>query len=544
MLMGWPPEPGLFLGLWLVLLVAGRGRLFQDPGVFWHTALGQQFLATGQLTRADSWTFTFHGQPWLSSQWLGDCLMAMGYGLGGWDTLLLGTAAMLAGLYTWIGSRLMRSGLHWLPSVAIVVVVIAASSHHFHVRPHLATLVLLGVLFARLCDVESGRARLASLLWLIPLIVIWSNLHGGVVGGLATIGFVAMGWGGLWLMRKQSPVTGARHAAMLVGLLLTLGLATLVNPYGLQMPQAWLSIMSLPLQEVIQEHRPLNWFRPEGAMVALLGLGYLWLLKDTVLKDTALQDAALKGTALGDTAIGDTALKDTARVRLRIVWLLPLVWFVLAALRVRHAPLFAVTTALAMADMLPHSRFARWLAARDFFSPRPPQRSTVGATDFKPALIPLAVLLLSLSAQIVKAPIPVIGYRWARLDPAQWPVDLLLDLRQLQASRVQEPRIFNALEFGGFLTFHTPRIKTFIDDRCELFGEFLFEYVEAERRDPAKIDAWADQYRFHAALARTDSTLDRYLQSSDRWLRVRRTEAATLYRPSGKEFSPTVISKR
>jgi hypothetical protein len=32
----WRAETGIFLGIWLVLMVAGRGRLFSDPGPFWH----------------------------------------------------------------------------------------------------------------------------------------------------------------------------------------------------------------------------------------------------------------------------------------------------------------------------------------------------------------------------------------------------------------------------------------------------------------------------------------------------------------------------
>ena len=33
----WRAETGIFLGLWLLLMFAGRDRLFRDPGTFWHT---------------------------------------------------------------------------------------------------------------------------------------------------------------------------------------------------------------------------------------------------------------------------------------------------------------------------------------------------------------------------------------------------------------------------------------------------------------------------------------------------------------------------
>ena len=36
--------------------------------------------------------------------------------------------------------------------------------------------------------------------------------------------------------------------------------------------------------------------------------------------------------------------------------------------------------------------------------------------------------------------------------------------------------------FGGFLIYHTPGFRVFIDDRCELYGdEFMVKYVKAGR---------------------------------------------------------------
>src|SRR5207247_1486579 len=82
----------------------------------------------------------------------------------------------------------------WLFGVLLAVLLFFASSYHFHPRPHLATIVLMGWTFARLCDVENGRRSLRSLIWLVPVFILWTNLHGGVLGGVATVGCVAAGW--------------------------------------------------------------------------------------------------------------------------------------------------------------------------------------------------------------------------------------------------------------------------------------------------------------------------------------------------------------
>src|SRR5947209_6338354 len=76
----------------------------------------------------------------------------------------------------------------------LVAVVVAASASHFHARPHLATIVFLGLTLAYLCDFEAERIGPGRLFWLVPLYVLWTNLHGGVLGGLATLVAAAGGW--------------------------------------------------------------------------------------------------------------------------------------------------------------------------------------------------------------------------------------------------------------------------------------------------------------------------------------------------------------
>ena len=57
----------------------------------------------------DPYTFTFTGKPWIPHQWLGECIMAVAHSIGGFDTLLLGTATLLAAVYAGIGVRLLRA---------------------------------------------------------------------------------------------------------------------------------------------------------------------------------------------------------------------------------------------------------------------------------------------------------------------------------------------------------------------------------------------------------------------------------------------------
>src|SRR5207253_9500695 len=156
--------------VWIYLLLAGhQGAFLRDPGVFWHCVVGERILDTGEFlrpgTQIDPFSCTRAGQPWIAQQWLAECFMATLYRIGGLDSLVLAAATILAALHAWIAQRIIRAGFHWLFGVLLAVLLFFASSYHFHPRPHLATIVLMGWTFAHLCDVENGRRSLRSLIW-------------------------------------------------------------------------------------------------------------------------------------------------------------------------------------------------------------------------------------------------------------------------------------------------------------------------------------------------------------------------------------------
>jgi hypothetical protein len=563
------PAAVFFLIIWLALVIFGRSSLLQDPGTFWHLVLGQRLLADGELTYRDSFTFTHDGQGWLSLQWLGEAAMAAAYRAAGWDGLLLLTVTILAATYAWLAARLMRAGLHWLPTAVLVAVVIAASSHHFHARPHLATIAFVGLTMAMLCEVESGRAAVSRLWLLVPLFVLWTNVHGGVLAGALMLGIVVVGWcipslcgqWFAWILARRASEGGVRgpgapslaRRAGVTGLavLACSAGALLVNPYGLEMPRAWLKIMTMPLPELIQEHRPLSLLRPEGWMVAFLAAAYVALLVDAWRhrhKGGRESIFAAIGSAIWRRGGGENRPPTPSRgIPLPpVTWLIPAIWLCLAVQRVRHAPLFAIVAALAIAEILPHTRFAEWLAQWELFgkasertSEEAEKKTTGSLRAFAVRIVPVAAVLLALIPLMGRGPAPYVILSWAAHDPQRWPVELLPQLKTLEGER-PGARVFNALDFGGFLSFYTPRLKTFIDDRCELFGtEFLAAYAEAETRQPERIDEWAVKYQFDLAMVRRGTPFDRHLRQSRNWRPIGESAAASLYRRNdGQSLRP------
>jgi hypothetical protein len=496
------PPTLIFLGVWLALMLAGRSRLFLDPGALWHIVVGQDILAWRTLPTTDRFTCTFAGHPWIAQQWLGECLLALLHRIGGLDTVLLATATLLACLYAWLCVRLLRAGMHPLIAVLVVALAILAGTYHFHPRPHLVNLVLLGWTFAWLCDFEAGRIPLGRLFWLVPLYVLWTNIHGGMVGGVATIAAASAGWGLAKLAGLPGPLTGYRQLLLLGLLVAACAVTALVNPYGMEMPRTWFALLGSPLlPRIIQEHGPLLSSGGVAWMVLALALVYL------------------------------AALAGVPPRQLRVTWLLPLLWFALTWTRVRHGPLFGVTAALALGEMYPHIRWREWLARRGSVTCRLQPYVPLGRHAWKAALVPAILVLGALGLQAAAVPAGLLGRGWARLDPADSAVALLPELRAYEkASRPGTP-IFNDMFFSGFLIYYTPGLRVFVDDRCELYGDrWLEEYADAYRSHPEQIEPWAREYGFDRALVIPDSVLDRYLQTADGWAVVRRTEGAVLYR--------------
>lgn len=512
----WRPEVGIFLVLWLILMIGGRSRFFRDPGTFWHTVVGRQLLTTHRLIYQDTFTFTFAGKKWIAHQWLGECLMAVIDKIDGMDSLLLTAATILAALYTWLAYRMIREGLHWALASVVLMLAIAASSSHFHVRPHIATIVFIAIFYGLLCDFEIGRIGIRGLLWLIPISILWTSLHGGLLGGLGTLGLAWVGWLVYRLLGWESPFSGIRQAVSFALIIITCALAILVNPYGLDLPGAWQVIMKADLPDLIVEHAPLDPRSPAGMMVLLFGAVYVFVLM---------------GVFPG---------------RPRVTWLLPLVWFYLGCTRIRHSPLFAATAMLAMADMLPLTRWARWLArpGSDLFVYPDKESAPSRRLQPGPLVLPIGAVVVAFLLLIYRIPaakfevgpieIATPGHGCAKLDPDYWPVELLPELKKYQSARPDGTPIFNEYLFGGFLIYFTPGYRVFVDDRCELYGDqWLNEYVQVERgtKDAREtFKHWEEEYPpFDFALTRTGSAFDDYFRA-DGWSLIKKTETASFYK--------------
>lgn len=487
-------NPLLLISMTLAFLAAGKSAMLRDPGTFWHVALGQRMIAEGEWIREDCFTFTRSGQPWVAAQWLPEMVMAIGFDFGGWDTLLFGACVLLGLIYSRLSVRLLDSGLHPLAVAMTLVLVLGASSHSFHVRPHLLTIGFTALTMALLVDVEAGRRPVQAMGMLIPISLLWTNSHGGVLAGFATTVLVVSGWVVLWVLRYPQPIGTRHHLLWLALALVGAMLMVLVNPYGTDMPRLWWKTMSMDLPAMIEEHAPLDLQSLETWAALALGGFYVATL------------LSVQG-------------------HIRVTWLMPLIWWALAWTRVRHAPLFAVITSLALSDMLPYSRMAAWLEPGDWFR----RRVTLRVAPWTAWGVVLLLLLGCAGLHSARIAAPLVGHGWAQLSPTRWPVELTGQLRKLTAAS-PSARIINTLGMGGFVELFAPGLATYIDDRCELFGNaMLQEYFEAEQRSPERINVWAAEHDCRFAMVNCGSPFHRFLLGSRAWRVVATSEAAVIF---------------
>jgi len=534
-----------FVVVFLALMALGRDRMLRDPGTLWHPAVGQWILDHGALPEADWFSFSRGGSPWIAQQWLGELAMAMAYGWCGLDGLLLGAASVIASTFALIAVRLSRAGLAG-PFVGFVLLLaIAASSYHFMPRPHLATIAGMALLQAVLLDVDAGRRSVSWLLALPWLVIVWTNVHGGALGGIASLWLVVFGWMVLpraWPARFAFGTVTRRVSLVVVAALLSTAVV-IVNPYGLMLPATWVRLMgSDVLPRLIVEHAPLAPLSSEAAMLLLLAVVY----------GAVLVRAWRCGAAM------------------RVSWLLPMVWLVLAVSRVRHGPLFAVTAALAVADVLAATgvpaRFRRGDAAR-------------APVRWRAWGVPVGLVVTCVVFQVAGVAMPVVGAGWARLRGDHWPIETAAVLKAeiasrgglasgvrrspdlgkdgapihrlravvpggaplessgtsafsesyspSRAARGGRVRVFNDLRYGGYLMQFVPEAAIFVDDRCELYGDaMLSAYASlAPRRAPEV----ALQLGCDYALLRRGSRAARAFDGDGRWRVLAEDAAAALF---------------
>src|SRR5262249_34411287 len=146
------------------------------------------------------------------------------------------------------------------------------SSIHFLARPHLLTFPIIVIWTAHLARASAEHRRPS--LWLLPLMILWANLHGGFTLGLLLTG-------GFGLDSTIAAVAAERRRVASQWILFGIGslLAACITPYGYECLMQTYHVFNLgEILHHIGEWRPMNPETERAQELVLLSLLALTLI--------------------------------------------------------------------------------------------------------------------------------------------------------------------------------------------------------------------------------------------------------------------------
>jgi len=437
-----------------------------DSDVWTHLAHGRALVAARGFPAHEPFTFPSAAMPYYNTEWLFGLALYATYALGGLTAVVMLKAALLAvtAALLWRTAMLAPPGAVEdrgvvRSSIATVVVLAAllAMRYRFVERPDVALMVFIA---ATIYGLESfmvqGRRR--ALYLLVPMAVIWANVHPSLI--VAAGPFAAVIVGGIacrawrrWRSAieaapttEQLRVVGAAGGAAL--------LASLFNPYG------W-DAVTLPFRLAGSE-----WFTQEI----------------TELQRPRMVDHPI-AVALGVLLVMTLLLNIRPASVAALILAAPFAWLALSGSRfVFLFPLVAAPLiARGLSDAAARLRDARWHT-------------------------PLAVVASSATAGMVV----VVGFAVANAGPlhlADRRPGVGVDTRAVPEGALayldrigMHGRLFNAFHFGGYIAWRDfPRRAPIIDGRGWVPHD-LIEEIHFARVYPAHLSRLQRAYGFDAAV--------------------------------------------
>lgn len=157
-----------------------------DPDLWWHLATGRWILGERRIPFTDPFSWTVPGRAWIAHEWLTEIAFELIHRVGGFGALVALSIALITASSA-VAARSARSmGAADGVTAALLLVGAFASAHTWGPRPQVITLLLFAATVARLR--RFSRELHPSTPWLlVPLTVVWSNLHGGFMFGLTAV---------------------------------------------------------------------------------------------------------------------------------------------------------------------------------------------------------------------------------------------------------------------------------------------------------------------------------------------------------------------
>jgi hypothetical protein len=451
-------------------------RLIRDGDTHLHIAAGRWMIEHRAVPSVDPFSYTFLGKPWVPHEWLSEVIYAIAYGTLGWGGVLAVTGLAIFATFALLARALSRWLAPVLPAMAATLALIMFEPH-FLARPHmLAAPVMVWWMSSLILARDQSRT---PPLVLLPVMTIWSNLHGSFLVG---IGFSLMlGCEAVWDAAAAGRLRVARQWGLFT---LAAALFALVSPNGIEVYLLPLKLMTMKFAMVwLSEWHSTDFsdFQPLEAwiMVALFG-------------------ATMTGFKLPFT---------------RIAMILLLLHMSLQ--HARNTDLLALLSPLLVAKPL-----AAHLRA---FGGAAGSRAMDGTLFRMPrhAVAPTA-LAIAMAFFAVAVTFDVTGFR---PDGKVAPEAALAAVRQAGITG----HVLNSEYMGGFLIFSG--ISPFIDGRADMYDDdFMMRFALARDRSPDVLAQILKQYDITWTIFPPNAHVVKFIDAMPGWSRLYTDEYAVVQR--------------
>jgi hypothetical protein len=478
-------------------------RLLGDAGIGWHIRAGQQIMATHVIPHVDSFSSSMQGKPWFAWEWLYDILageLDANLGLNGVVWLI---AVVIAATFAWLFRLLLARGTHMLIALALFLLALSASTIHFLARPHvfswLFTLAWFWILDSSEPDglAEKDRSRM---LWMLPLLMlIWVNVHGGLLLGFVLLGifWLAAVWN--WFRAGQGRIEGvlqkiaSRNRARDLAAVGVLSIAaSLVNPYGWKLHSHIYSYLSNRfVMDHVAEFQSPNFhdLAPKCFLVLLL---------------IAIAAFVARGREL------------------RMSQVLTALFAIYTGLYAsRNLPVSSILLAMVVGPLISSKTPAQGFFQYGFF-----QRMTELESSLRGHIWPIAAILVTLWIAANTGRIGSKVVMNAHFDSKRMPVEAVNFLEKFAA----KGPVLSTDYWGGYLIYRLyPRVQVVVDDRHDLYGAEFFKFYLKMLRGESGWEEFLGQHEASCLLLPKDAALSNILLEGNQWKAIYQDDVGIVF---------------
>ena len=284
----------------VVLLVVLAGALAMspsvaDPDLWGHVQFGRDVLNTGEIAPTTSYSYSAEGFRWINHENLSEIVLA--WVVDNYGNFGLSLGKFLLAIFV-IGSVMvfnLRQKVGLVPTSIIALLVAWNLGYHWSFRPQVSSFIIftLMILVLQFCFTgwrdewhlhfkrwfggqladEANRSIGQSwfqgrMLWLLfPIVVIWTNSHGGFVAGTCiAVAYLILRAFEAWVVKGPNGFGYVRRMSLIA---LAIVVATLLNPYSYRLPMWLIESLGSPRIEIT------DW--SNGQLATLVGMKF-WCL--------------------------------------------------------------------------------------------------------------------------------------------------------------------------------------------------------------------------------------------------------------------------